>query len=87
MAHKAYMKPVRKSSKPAPNTNETEPSSIIAYHEYDEMHKTLTVELTNGNAYQYNAVPKNINDDFIGSPSKGAFYNKNIKTKYKCQKL
>jgi len=54
---------------------------------YDELTKTLEVEFVKGGIYQYFDVPAEVYTAFKDANSKGAFLFKNIKGKYKYNKL
>ena len=48
----------------------------------DETLGTLTVEFPSGRTYTHEWVPRDVWDDFQAAPSKGAFYNAEIKGQY-----
>ncbi|WP_156185505.1 KTSC domain-containing protein, partial [Crocosphaera watsonii] len=47
-----------------------------------EEKETLRVEFTNGSVYQYHDVPKTIYEELEKSPSKGQYFNGEIKDKF-----
>lgn len=55
-------------------------SSGIKCVRYNNEFNSLDVEFDTGNCYSFKDVSKSTYDEFIQSPSKGSFYNKNIKT-------
>lgn len=58
------------------------PSSVIASFNYNAAHATLTVVFVTGRVYEYFAVPAKIAADFRNAPSKGAFFNTQIRDRY-----
>ena len=60
-------------------------SSIISAVGYEN--RKLEVWLNTGRKYQYSPVPERIFENFLKAPSKGIFFNRDIKTKYKCTPL
>ena len=57
-------------------------SVAIKSFDYDEEKETLRVEFTNGSVYQYHDVPKTIYEELEKSPSKGQYFNGEIKDKF-----
>lgn len=49
---------------------------------YDPALQVLEIEYHQGNVYQYQGVPQDVFDQLMGSPSKGAFINDQIKKFY-----
>lgn len=58
-------------------------SSFLHMVCYDKDTQTLRLQLKN-NFYSYCNVPNHIAKNLLQSPSKGSFYNRYIKGKYKC---
>ncbi len=58
-------------------------SSNIRSIGYDEITHTLEIEFHHGGIYQYYKVPKSVFEAFMATRSKGKFFFKNIKEKYK----
>lgn len=58
-------------------------SSFIEVVGYDDIGERLVVRLRSGNIYEYQNVPKDIYLDFKEAASKGSFYAKHIKGKFK----
>lgn len=56
-------------------------SSHIVSIGYDPL--TLEVEFKGGSVWQYFKVPESVHLEFMSSESKGKFFHKNIKEKYK----
>ncbi len=57
-------------------------SAVIKSFDYDTQKKILRVEFTNGSIYQYLDVPEAIYQELESSPSKGQYFNTNIRDKY-----
>jgi hypothetical protein len=58
------------------------PSSVIRRFVYDATKQELVIELVNGKAYVYEDVPRETYDAFLAAPSKGAFYNTQIRDEF-----
>ena len=58
-------------------------SSFIGSATYTPEHQTVNFEL-NGNSYHYCSVPRRKWDSYVGSPSKGAAYNRMFKNQHRC---
>lgn len=56
-------------------------SSFIRAIGYDG--STLCVEIENGQTYDHHNVPYSVYRDFMNASSKGAYYNRHIRGKYK----
>ncbi|MBD2454469.1 lysine--tRNA ligase [Nostoc sp. FACHB-87] len=61
--------------------------SFIKEFSYDSKTQTLTLEFDSGSVYQYFKVPPNVKDDLDNAPSKGQYFNKFIKGKFKYEQL
>lgn len=57
-------------------------SSNICSIGYDEGSQTLEVEFTNGSVYQFYNVGQFVYEQLMQSPSKGIFFNSQIKNSY-----
>jgi len=57
-------------------------SSNIESIGYDADSETLEVEFQNSGVYQYHNVPEHVYQSFMEAPSKGVFFNANIKNVY-----
>lgn len=60
-------------------------SSIISAVGHEN--SKLEVWLNTGKKYQYSPVPERVFKTFINAPSKGTFFDREIKTKYDCKPL
>ena len=60
-------------------------SSFISKAAYYEPLGMFEMKMKNGKEYSFAGVPKQVYDDFLASPSKGTFFNKVIKERYKMQ--
>lgn len=60
-------------------------SSVIEAVDYQEP-RQLVVRLRppSGRTYVYQDVPRHVFDAFLTAPSKGAFFNENIRPVYRC---
>lgn len=56
-------------------------SSFVEAVAYDNDADDLYVTLSHG-SYVYHGVPKNVFDNFLEAPSKGSFFNRNVKDVY-----
>jgi KTSC domain len=54
-------------------------SSVMTRVEYDEDAGELDITFTSGKTYRYSRVPLEIYIDLLDAPSKGEFFNDNIK--------
>ena len=62
-------------------------SSLIDKVGYDPEAKVLAVQMNySSDVYLYQDVPQDIFDDLLAAESKGGFYVKNIKGKYKTER-
>ncbi|GBE95325.1 lysine--tRNA ligase [Nostoc cycadae] len=61
--------------------------SFIKEFSYDPKTQTLTIEFDGGSVYEYFKVPSNIKEDLDNAPSKGQYFNKFIKGKFKYEQL
>ena len=60
-------------------------SSWIESISYDHDDSSLTVATKSGETYDHWEVPKDVAQEFKNAPSKGAFYNTNIRSLYDCE--
>lgn len=63
------------------------PSSVIKYFSYDAATETLKIIFVTDMIYQYKKVPEKIYKMLKASGSKGRYFNRHIKDKFKFQKL
>lgn len=62
-------------------------SSFLAKVGYDPEAKVLAVQMKHSSdTYLYQEVPQSLFDDFLAADSKGAFYVKNVKGKFKTER-
>jgi len=54
-------------------------STNVASIGYDEQAAILEVEFVKGGIYQYFGIPRDLYEEFLASPSKGAFINTRIR--------
>jgi len=78
-------KPVKpaKPQKPGRKPTFTMPSSFVGRVTYNPDFQILNISLP-GKIYSFCDVPERIFDSFKGAGSKGAFFNRNIKTQFDC---
>jgi len=62
-------------------------SSQISSVGYDPEKQKLEVEFKNGSVYEYDNVPQSTYNAFIGSPSVGEYFNRNLKWGFVYRKL
>jgi len=53
---------------------------------YDDATQDLHVQFVDGGSYIYHQVPRNIFDAFMGAPSKGSFFNREVRGIYQFTK-
>jgi len=57
-------------------------SSVIADIDYDDETAELDITFTSGKKYRYFGVPADVYSDFLDAPSRGKFFNAQIKDVY-----
>lgn len=62
-------------------------STHLSKVRYDNRSKMLTVWFSDSSIYEYANVPRNIYDNLLAAPSKGKYFNKNIRLSYKYSKV
>jgi hypothetical protein len=73
--------------KPAPEEGmEAVDSSLIKSVKYDDITEDLSLVFQNGDVYVYGDVPPPIAQGLMGARSKGKYYHRHIKPKYKAEK-
>ncbi len=60
-------------------------SSIVSAVGHENV--KLEVWLNTGKKYQYSPVPETVFKNFLKAPSKGIFFNRNVKPHYDCKPL
>ena len=58
------------------------PSSVISYSRYDPVARELDVTFVTGRRYVYEDVPPDVAEAFRTAPSKGTFFNREIRDSY-----
>ncbi len=61
----------------------THSSSFVGNVKYDQDEQSMEMIL-NGETYKFCNIPERIFDAFEGADSKGAYFNRNIKTQFNC---
>ena len=59
------------------------PSSVIRGIEYDAQRQQLFITFVSGKVYVYDRVPSEVHDAFLAHSSKGAFFNRFIRDRYR----
>lgn len=62
-------------------------STALAWIRYQEQQHVLRVGLRTGRVYDYFAVPLSVYHDLLTAPSKGRYYNRNIRNDFPCQEV
>jgi lysyl-tRNA synthetase class 2 len=57
-------------------------SSAIARVDYDDAAQMLRVRFMSGRRYRYADVPREVYERFVAAPSKGQFFNAEIRDRY-----
>ena len=63
------------------------PSTAIARTSYDPVTSTLFVTFVDGDTYAYFAVPEQLHHEFRRTRSKGGFFARNVRDRYRYQRL
>ena len=58
------------------------PSSVIRRLHYDDARCELTITFVSGKLYLYRMVPATVVQEFAAAPSRGEFFNHNIRNRY-----
>jgi KTSC domain len=58
------------------------PSSVIRRFRYDETRHELAITFVSGKIYVYFEVPEAVVQELAAAPSKGQFFNRNIRDRY-----
>ncbi len=61
-------------------------SSNLDFVEYDSTYCELFITFKSGSKYVYFNVPESVYCDLLNAPSKGKYFNKNIKPFYRYQR-
>ena len=54
---------------------------------YDAASQVLEIEFRNGRVYQYEGVPQRLVDELLQTPSKGQYFNSQIKGRYSYHRI
>jgi lysyl-tRNA synthetase class 2 len=63
------------------------PSTVIRHFEHDPATRQLTVTFTTGRVYVYDNVPDEVAAALRAAPSKGSFFNSQIRNVYSYREL
>lgn len=63
------------------------PSTAIRDFGYDETTGRLTITFVSGRRYVYEAVPPKVFDAFSSAPSRGGFFNHEIRDRYRFREV
>jgi hypothetical protein len=63
------------------------PSTAIRHVDYDAASRALTVTFTTGRRYVYESVPPEVYTALVTAPSKGTFFNAEIRDAYAYEEL
>lgn len=58
------------------------PSTVIRFISYDEDTERLSVTFVTGRRYIYEHVPKDVFENFLSAPSRGTFFNTEIRDRF-----
>lgn len=61
-------------------------SSLLSSIGYS-IEATLELEFRSGAIYRYFAVPQAVFQDLIAAESKGAYFNRHVRNRFRCQRL
>ena len=84
--------PIRES---APSSSDCQPlpdgvavqSRLLAGMAYDHPQTILQLEFRGGTVYQYFQVPRQTYQDLLRADSKGAYFNRHIRSVFRCVRL
>jgi len=63
------------------------PSGVIRDSDYDAARHELTVRFTNGRVYIYSLVPAAVASALAAAPSKGAYFNTQVRERFPFRKV
>jgi len=63
------------------------PSTAIRFISYDEASQRLSVTFVTGRRYLYARVPRHIYEAFVQAPSRGTFFNSEIRGFYEYREI
>jgi lysyl-tRNA synthetase class 2 len=61
-------------------------SAVIQSFDYDSEKKILKIEFANGSIYKYHDIPESLYKELESTPSKGQFFNSQIRDKFGCDR-
>jgi hypothetical protein len=70
------------ANRKANRTLERYASTAIRFISYDEGSQRLSVTFVTGRLYLYERVPREVYDAFLRAPSRGSFFNSEIRDRY-----
>jgi len=59
------------------------PSSVLRRYHYDAADQRLDVEFVSGKRYSYHEVPERVWERLLGSTSKGRYFNRCIRDRFR----
>ncbi len=62
-------------------------STNLASVGYDDSTRTLEVEFQNGGVYQYFQVPRSVFEGLVGASSKGEYFHRFIRSRFRFEKV
>jgi KTSC domain-containing protein len=62
-------------------------SSTLARIAYDEIHELLQLEFHSCALYQYCSVPAAVHEGLLGAPSKGSYFNQEIRGRFRYRRI
>ena len=62
-------------------------SSMLASIAYDEIHEQLQLEFHSRALYQYFSVPVTVHEGLLGAPSKGSYFNQEIRGRFRYRRI
>ena len=62
-------------------------SSTLRSAGHDVQSAVLELQFHSGAVYQYGLVPRSVYRDLLGAPSKGGYFNQNIRGRYPYQRV
>ena len=57
-------------------------STSLATITYDADHETLEISFRDQKIYQYLSVPSEVHEELLSAPSKGSYFNRQIRGRY-----
>jgi hypothetical protein len=63
------------------------PSSAIRHVQYSAPRRQLLITFASGKTYVYDRVPERVNEAFAAASSKGTFFNRYIRDRYRFREV